>query len=168
MEPQDEPSRKRGQVRARILGSKTSLMVSKQYVSRIGIRSAIHISVAAALFAVLYRYWLIAPVLQYVSIRHWRLFAIAVAAACGGALRLLRFPVPALSCGAMAGLVLGGTWTMWKAPHDVAISMSYAFASHLEFFWREILIQTIAATLAGLCCAYFAKLTSAGRAPLVC
>lgn len=120
-------------------------------------RWAIHASVAAAIFAVLYRYWLTAPVLQYVTIGRWRSFAIVVAAACGSALSLLRVSTPALSCGAMAGLLLGGAWAAWKAPTDVPISAYAAFVSHLESFWREILLLTFAATLAALCCVYFRK-----------
>ena len=110
-------------------------------------RWAIHTSIAAAIFALLYKYWLTTPVLQYVSIDRWRLFAIVVAAACGGALSLLRVSLSALSCGAMAGLLLGGTYAVWKAPNDVAISVYAAFGSHLEYFWRQMLMLTFAATL---------------------
>ncbi len=132
-------------------------MVSNSAVTRIGMRWPIHASIAAAIFAVLYRYWLTTPVLQYVSIGRWRLFAIVVATACGSALSLLRVSRSALSCGAMAGLLLGGTWAERKFPNDVAISVYAAFASHLESFWHETLMLTFAATLAGFCCAHFAK-----------
>jgi len=124
-------------------------------VYRVGLRWVTYVFIPAAIFAVLYKYWLIAPVLQHVSIGRWRLFAIVIAAGCGGALSLLRFPVPALSCGALVGLMVGGTWVEWKSPHDVTISLSAAFESHLEYFGAEILRLTFAATLAGLCCAYF-------------
>jgi len=124
-------------------------------VSRIGIRWAIHVSIVAVIFAVLYRFWLIEPVLDRVSVGRWRLFAIVIAAGCGSALCLLRIPVPALSCGALVGLIFGGTWVEWKSPHDVTISLSSAFDSHLEYFGGEIPKLTFAATLAGLCCAYF-------------
>ena len=132
-------------------------MVSNSVVTRIGIRWPIHASIAAAIFAVLYRYWLTTPVLQYVSIGRWRLFAIVVATACGSALSLLRVSRSALSCGAMAGLLLGGTWAEWKFPNDVAISVYAAFASHLESFWREVLTLTLATTLTAFLCAYFVK-----------
>jgi len=62
----------------------------------IKLRWAIHASIAAALFAVPYKYWLTTPVLHYVSIGRWRLLAILVAAACGAALSLLRVSTPAL------------------------------------------------------------------------
>jgi hypothetical protein len=98
-------------------------------------RWSIHAFIAAAVFAVLYKYWLTTPALQYVSIGRWRLLAVVVAAACGGALSLLRLSALALSCGAMAGLLVGGTLARGTFPNDVAISVSHAFASHLESFW---------------------------------
>jgi len=55
------------------------------------------------------------------------------------------------------GLLLGGTWVALTFPNDVAISVCAAFASHLKSFWRETLLLTFATTLAGFCCAYFAK-----------
>ena len=85
-------------------------MVSNSVVTRIEMRWVIHVSFTATIFAALYKYWLTTPVLQYMSIGRWRLFAIVVAIACGGALSLLRVSTPALSFGAMAGLLLGGTW----------------------------------------------------------
>src|SRR5262249_21378437 len=117
----------------------------------------IHASFAAAILAVLYRYWLVTPALRYISLGRWRLFAVAVAAACGGVLSLLRVSISALSVGAMFGLLLGGTWAAWKFPTDVTISVWGAFASHLESFWRETLMLTFTATLAGFCCPYIAK-----------
>jgi hypothetical protein len=124
--------------------------VSNSVVIPIKLDWAIRASIAAALFAVPYDYWLTTPVLQYVSIGRWRLLAILVAAACGAALSLLRVSTPALSCGAMAGLLIGGTLAALKAPNDVPISLYGAFASHLESFWREILVLTTTATLVAL------------------
>jgi len=140
----------------RVLGAKTPVMVSNS-VTRIRMRWPIHASFAAAIFAVLYRYWLVTPVLQYMSVGRWRLLAVVVAAACGGVLSLLRVSTSALSVGAMFGLLLSGTWAAWKFPSDLAISVYGAFASHLESFWRETLMLTFTATLAGFCCAYMAK-----------
>jgi ABC-type multidrug transport system permease subunit len=57
----------------------------------------------------------------------------------------------------MVGLLLGGTWAAWTVPNDVSISVYHAFASHLESFWQETLMLTLATTLAGFCCAYFAE-----------
>lgn len=115
---------------------------------------AIQAFVSATIFAVLYRYWLTAPVLQYVSIGRWRLIAIVVAAVCGVALSLMRVSTLALSCGAMVGLLLSGTLVAWRST-DISISVYDAFASHLKSFSGEVLTLTLAATLAALCCDYF-------------
>ena len=112
---------------------------------------------AAGLIAILYRYWLVTPVLQYLNINQWRVFAIGAAALCGAVLALLRFPTLALTCGPMAGLLIGGTWAAWQAPHDVPLSVTAAFASHLESFWQEVIALTVTATAGGLCCARFAR-----------
>jgi len=120
-------------------------------------RWLVHTSVSAAVFAILYEYWLTTPVLQYMSVGNWRLFAIAVAAAFGGVLSLLRFSTSALSCGTIAGLLSGGTWAAWKFPNDVSISIYAALVSHLESFWRETVAFTFAVALAAFCCAFFAK-----------
>lgn len=126
-------------------------------------RWPIHASFAAAIFAVLYRYWLVTSVLQYMRVGRWRLFAVVVAAACGGVLSLLRVSTSALSVGAMVGLLLGGTWAAWKFPSDVTTSLYGAFASNLECFWRETLMLTFTATLAGFCRAYIAKRTAGAQ-----
>jgi len=80
-----------------------------------------------------------------------------VAAACGGVSALFGLRVIALACGAIAGLLLGGTWAAWRAPSDVPISVGAAFASHLESFWRDVIILTTSATVVAFCCARFAK-----------
>jgi hypothetical protein len=121
------------------------------------VRWAIHASIAGALFAVPYKYWLTTPVLHYVSIGYWRLLAILIAATFGILLLLLRVSISALSCGAMAGLLIGGTFAAWQAPNDIAISLYGVFASHLQSFWREILVLTSTATLAALSCDYIRK-----------
>jgi hypothetical protein len=114
-------------------------------------------SVVALLIAVLYRYWLVTPVLQYLSIGKWYLVAIAVAAATGCVMSLLRLPTPALVCASVAGLLLGGTWVASQAPSDVPISVSGAFGSHLESFWRQIIIMTFTITVGGICGARFLR-----------
>ena len=108
-------------------------------------------SAVALLIAVLYRYWLVTPVLQYLSIGKWYLVAIVVEAATGCVMSLLRLPTPALVCASVAGLLLGGTWVAWQAPSDVPISVSGAFESHLESFWRQIIIMTFTITVCGIC-----------------
>ena len=132
------------------------MVVSNSVVRRACIRlnSILHESFTAALFATLYKYWLTAPVLQFVSIGHWRVLAILVAMACGATLSLMGVATPTLSCGVAFGLLAAGTVAAWTAPNDVAVSLHGAFANHLESFWREILILIAAATLAALCCNY--------------
>jgi hypothetical protein len=119
--------------------------------------TVVRTSVIALLIAVLYRCWLVTPVLQYLSIGKWRLVAIVVAAGIGCVMSLLRLPTLTLVCASVAGLLLGGTWVAWQAPNDVPISVSGAFASHLESFWRQIIILTVATTLGGFCRARLVK-----------
>ncbi len=123
--------------------------------------TAVKTSVVTLLSAVLYRYWLVTPVLQYLSFRKWYLVAIVVAAATGCVMSLWRLPTLALVCASVAGLLSGGTWAAWQAPNDVPISVSGAFESHLESFWRQIIILTVTVTVSGFCCARFVK----GRSP---
>jgi len=123
--------------------------------------TAVKTSVIALLIAVLYRYWLVTPVLQYFSIGRWYLVALLVAAATGYVMSLLRLPTLAMVCASVAGLLLGGTWAAWQAPTDVPVSMSGAFESHLESFWRQIILLTFVTTVVGSCCARFVR----GRTP---
>lgn len=128
-------------------------MVSNPVMIPSRVSWTIHACVSAAMFAMLYKYWLTTPVLQYVSIDRWRLIAIVVAAACGVALSLLRVSTLALSCGAMIGLLLGGTLVAWRST-DISISVYDAFAGHLNSFSGEVLTLTLAATLPALCYDY--------------
>ena len=125
-------------------------------MARLGLRWLIHALIATAIFAVLYKHWLTTPVLQYMSIGRWRLIAVVIAATCAGALSLLRFSTVALTCGAMTGLLLGGTWTAWTSS-DVTISAYHALASHLESFWREVLRLAFTTTLTAFLFGYLAK-----------
>ena len=120
-------------------------------------RGAITTSITVATIAILYRYWLVAPVLRYLNLSGWRLVAIAAAAAIGCALSRLRFSALALVCASMAGLLLGGTWAAWQAPNDVPVSIIAAFTAYLESFWREVIVLTAASTIAGSCFARIAK-----------
>jgi len=126
-----------------------------------GRSTVVKTSVVTLLIAVLYRYWLVTPVLQYLSIGKWFVVAIMVAAATGYVMSLLRVPTLALACASVAGLLLGGTWAAWQAPSDIPISVSGAFESHLESFWRQIIILTVTITVGGFCCARFVR----GRSP---
>ena len=76
-------------------------------------RGVINTLIIAALISVLYRYWLVTPVLKYLSIDEWRLIAVVVAAASGCVLFRLRFSVPALACGSkiqVVALVISSRW----------------------------------------------------------
>ncbi len=86
-------------------------------------RCFINTSFAAALISILYRYWLVTPVLKSLSIGQWRLVAVVVAAASGCLLFRLKLPMLALACASMAGLLIGGTWAAWQAPSDVTIGV---------------------------------------------
>jgi hypothetical protein len=119
--------------------------------------TVVRTSVIALLIAVLYRYWLVTPVLQYLSIGKWRLVAIVGAAGIGCVMSLLRLPILTVVFASVAGLLLGGTWAAWQAPNDVPISVSGALASHLESFWRQIVILTVATIGGGFCCARLVK-----------
>ena len=115
--------------------------------------TVIKTSVVALFIAILYRYWLVTPVLHYLSIGKWQFVAIIVAAATGCFMSLLRLSTLPVVCVSVASLLLGGTWAAWQVPNDVPISVSGAFASHLEFFWRHIIILTVAITVGEFCCA---------------
>jgi len=100
--------------------------------------TVIKTSVVALFIAILYRYCLVTPVLHYLSIGKWQFVAIIVAAATGCFMSLLRLSTLPVVCVSVASLLLGGTWAAWQVPNDVPISVSGAFASHLESFWRHI------------------------------
>jgi hypothetical protein len=123
------------------------------WVPTSGRRGVINTLITAALISILYRYWLVTPVLKYLSIGQWRLIAVVVAAVSGCVLFQFRFSVLALACGSMAGLLIGGTWAEWRAPNDVTITVSAAFASHLESFWREVIVLTVTVIVGGFCVA---------------
>ena len=107
-------------------------------------------SAAGAVIAILYNYWLTAPVLHYVSIGKWRLVAIVVGVGMG-ALWALRVHLLPLAIASLAGLLVGGTWAAWHAPNDVRVTFIGIIASHLRAFWHDVLILTIAVTVGGIC-----------------
>src|SRR5258707_13851652 len=77
-------------------------------------KSTVKTSIVVLLIALLYRYWLVTPVLQYVSIGKWYLVAIVVAAASGCAMSLLRLPPLAWVGASMAGPLVTGNLASWK------------------------------------------------------
>jgi hypothetical protein len=66
-------------------------------------KTVVKMSVFILLIAVLYRYWLVTPVLKYLSIGKWYLLAIVVAAITGFVISLLRLPTVVLVCASVAG-----------------------------------------------------------------
>lgn len=122
-----------------------------------GISTVGKISVVTFLIAILYRYWLVTPVLQYLSIRKWYVVAMVVAAAIGSIMSLLKLPTSAFVSASVVGLLLGGTWAAWHFPNDVPISVCGAFQSHLESFWRQVLILTGTVTIGGIGCGRFLR-----------
>jgi hypothetical protein len=113
--------------------------------------------VSTAVIAILYRYWLIAPILHYLTINQWRLVAIGMGVACGFSIALFKVPMPALLGASLAGLLIGGTFAAWRAPHDVPVSLVTAINSHLQSFWREVTLLTGAITLSAWCAARLTK-----------
>ena len=111
----------------------------------------------ALIIAILYRYWLATPALRYLSMGQWRFLAILVAAACGGVSAMRGLRVIAVAFAVTAGLLLGGAWAAWRFPGDLQISVGAAFVSHLESFWREVIILTASATVVAFCCSRYAK-----------
>src|SRR5260221_11127787 len=100
--------------------------------------TAVKTSVVTLLSAVLYRYWLVTPVLQYLSFRKWYLVAIVVAAATRCGMSLWRLPTLALVCASGAGLLSGGTLAAWQAPKEFPILGGGAFGPQSAPFWRQI------------------------------
>lgn len=126
----------------------------------ISTRQVVKVSVVAAVSAVLYRYWLLAPVLGVLSMIQWCAAALAVAAVFGGVLGMWRFNVLVLIFGTMVGLFLGGTWAGWHTPgNDMPASIGAAFESNLESFWRVmiLILLIITVTVSGVFSARFAR-----------
>jgi hypothetical protein len=111
----------------------------------------------AIAIAVLYRYWLVTPVLEYLSIHEWFLLGVAVAVAIGCVMSLLRFSTLAQISASVIGLLLGGTWAGRQTPSDVAKSVSCAFESHLEVFWRPMLVLILAIAVGQFWCTRFLR-----------
>lgn len=106
--------------------------------------------IVAALISILYRYWLICPILRCLSLGPWRLVAVFVAVTIGSASSLLGLPVRALLVAVVAGLLLGGTWAFFLVATDVRVTFRSAGISHLESFWREVIVFTIVIVLSSL------------------
>ena len=112
----------------------------------ISARGVMKLCMAATLSAILYRYWLITPVLNHLSLAQWRAVAIGVAALVGSLWGLSKWNISTLACGSMVGLLAGGTWTALPISHGSIVD---AFESNLESFGRDMIILTTAVALGG-------------------
>ncbi len=102
--------------------------------------------ILAGLISILYRYWLVYPILHYLSLDQWRCAAILVAAVIGATCSLVRLPIRAVVAAMVAGLLSGGTCAVSFFPTDARVTVFSALTSHLESFWRKVMILTIVTT----------------------
>jgi hypothetical protein len=105
---------------------------------------------AVSSLAVVYRYWLVVPVLHRISVVEWRFIAILVALAIGVGFSRLRLFVWTLMLASAIGLFVGGTWAAWAAPNDARISLLDAFASHVQTCWPDTTMWVVAIVAGGL------------------
>jgi hypothetical protein len=117
-------------------------------------RDISRLCISTVLGAVLYRYWLVTPVLNYLSLDQWRLVAVGVAVLFGILSALGKWNLSTFVSGLMMGLMVGGTWAALPASHG---SVGNAFISNLETFWREMIVCVCAAALGGYFCSLFPK-----------
>lgn len=114
-------------------------------------REVIFVSILAAFIAILYRYWLILPVLEYLTIGQWRLVALLIAATIGVLMSRLKLSLLAVVCSSTVGLLLGGTWAAHFG-EDIPISVAFAFASSMTF-WRDEIVLIVASLIGWYCTA---------------
>src|SRR5678809_92664 len=108
----------------------------------IRLRDVAGVLIAATLSAILYRFWLITPALEYVTFNEWRAVGVLVTLVVGGVWPLFKWNVSTLVVGFMAGILVGGTWIFWRAQDALPASVGSAFRSHLESFWPDIIMIT--------------------------
>ena len=116
--------------------------------------------VLAGLTSILYRYWLVYPILHYLSLDQWRCAAILLAALIGATCSLVRLPIRAVLAATAVGLLSGGTCAALFFPTDVRVTVFSALTSHLESFWREVIILTIVTTSSSSIVSRFRSLRS--------
>jgi hypothetical protein len=78
---------------------------------------------------------LVYPILHYLSLGQWRLIAVFAAVTIGAS---------------AVGLLSGGTCAALFFPTDVRVTEFSALMSHLESFWREVIILNIVIVLSAL------------------
>jgi len=119
----------------------------------IKLRDAVGVLIAAMLSGILYRYWLITPVLEYVTFNEWRAVAILVTLVVGGAWPLFKWNVSTLVVGFLVGILVSGAWLAWRAQDALPASLGFALQSHLESFWPDVIMLTVVVMLGGYCSA---------------
>ncbi|HLQ77948.1 MAG TPA: hypothetical protein VK210_11370, partial [Terriglobia bacterium] len=117
----------------------------------IKLRDGAGLLIAATLSAILYHYWLISPVLEYVSFNEWRAVAVLVTLAVGGVWPFFKWNVSTLVVGYVAGILVSGTELAWRLQDVLPTSIGSAFQSHLEYFGPDVIMLTIAVMLGGYC-----------------
>ena len=122
-------------------------------MARIKLRDVAGVLIAATLSAVLYRYWLITPVLEYVTFNEWRVVAVLVTLVIGGVWPLFKWNVSTLVVGFIAGILVSGAWLEWRLQDVLPTSVGSAFQSHLESYWPDVIMLAVAVMLGGYCSA---------------
>ena len=120
-------------------------------MSRIRVREFVLALLLLVATSILYRYWLVFPILQYLSLWQWRTVAIVVAVILGALSSLIGLRTQVAATAITLGLLLGGTWTAYSTQHDVRTSLPLEFMSHLRAFWREVLVLLASAVISQLC-----------------
>jgi hypothetical protein len=117
----------------------------------IKLRDVAGVLIAATLSAILYRYWLITPVLEYVTYNEWRAVAVLVTLVVGGVWPLFKWNVSTLVVGFTVGIFVSGAWLEWRLQDVLPTSVGSALQSHLESFWPDVIMLTVAVLLGGYC-----------------
>ena len=120
-----------------------------QYLMRRLLARELFLATILAVFtAVLYRYWLIFPILQYLAITRWRLVALLVAVILGSLAALLRIRTYFCGGAVLTALLFGGALTFLFLPvHDVRTTFFEQFVSHFSSLWRDVMFITCAAVM---------------------
>jgi hypothetical protein len=101
----------------------------------------------AAVTAVLYWSWLVAPVLDYLAENEWRAPGFCSALIAGILIGFWSFDSFAAACATIIGLLFGGTWTELLIPTDVPISFTTAATAHIKSFWLDVILVTLLVTI---------------------
>ena|ERR1051325_9374711 len=104
-----------------------------------------------AVTAFLYQFWLTYTVLRHLTFSQWRTAAILVVVVLGIGSALVRLPAYVFASAITIGLLFGGTWAELSVPRDVPTTFFAELTSHLQNFWREVLLFIAVSTAGHLC-----------------